>query len=603
MARRYLFCFLLFFILLFGCSPTQSPPAKTPQATSIPQLGGEPGQLATRRSPEDIRQEIPALATYEAQFETALSLDPPVLRLDDELRSEAERIAQDLALQHPKFIEYTRRRPTGVPLRNEIMSVRPALPGDLTAEATAQCARDNCYRVELYHYASNITTVAVVDVAAPQVLTVEHLSNTQPEINQRLADLAAEIAVNAPEVIEALGLEPDFEAATMPNVKTALNGSRCERSRHLCVAPTFLVGERALWAIVDLTEGRLVGTRWTNLGRTSAPALVTERTLQNEYVMENFCEKTLSLSRDGWDLDYVLTGSDGLQVSNVRFNNQPVLDSAKLVDWHVSYSREEGFGYSDAVGCPMFSSASVVAFDGPVVEDIKQDDQVVGFALIQDFRSAIWPMPCNYRYENRYEFYIDGRFRVVAGNYGRGCGNDGTYRPVMRIQPATVEQGNNSFAEWDGQNWVEWTTEQWQLQTPATPYTPEGFQFKVARADSTGYYIEPGRGQFRAEDRGDNAYTFVTVNHSDQNEGETDMVTIGPCCNTDFRQGPEKFLEPAESLAGQPFVLWYVPQLINDDTPDEEYCWADTVIENGKPVVKTWPCFAGPMFVPFSDEP
>ena len=46
----------------------------------------------------------------------------------------------------------------------------------------------------------------------------------------------------------------------------------------------------------------------------------------------------------------------------MRFGGRPVLESAKLVDWHVSYSESDGFGYSDAVGCPVFSAAAAFSF-------------------------------------------------------------------------------------------------------------------------------------------------------------------------------------------------------------------------------------------------
>jgi hypothetical protein len=41
-----------------------------------------------------------------------------------------------------------------------------------------------------------------------------------------------------------------------------------------------------------------------------------------------------------------------------------------------------------------------------------------------------------------------------------------------------------------------------------------------------------------------------------------------------------------------------VPQLKNDDRVGKEYCWAESVLVNGVFVAKTYPCLAGPMFVP-----
>ena len=77
------------------------------------------------------------------------------------------------------------------------------------------------------------------------------------------------------------------------------------------------------------------------------------------------------------------------------------------------------------------------------------------------------------------------------------------------------------------------------------------------------------------------------------------MVTIGPCCNTDYHQGPEKFIEPApDNIQNKKLVVWYVAQLKNDNTKGSEYCWAESVLENGVYVTKSYPGFCGPMFIP-----
>jgi hypothetical protein len=114
-----------------------------------------------------------------------------------------------------------------------------------------------------------------------------------------------------------------------------------------------------------------------------------------------------------------------------------------------------------------------------------------------------------------------------------------------------------------------------------------------------GYAIEPGRGQFGDGGRGDFAFTFVTRRHADRDEGESDLITIGPCCNTDYQQGPEKFIDATpEPIANAPITLWYVMQLKNDDTPGREYCWARYDLVDGVYEPVSWPCYAGPMFHP-----
>lgn len=504
-------------------------------------------------------------------------------------------LAQQVALADSLFTKYVWEKNTRKPLWNEIFGVYPARPGDL--RKGMKFLPGTMMRVEMYNYALNLTTIGLVDVFSHRLLSVDHFPQTQPDIPARLKRLAVQIAVNAPEVEKALGFKPSLEMPVMANTKTALNRTKCERSRHLCVAPTFVKGNRALWAIVDLTDHKLVGLRWTNVGKDADQMVVTERKIQNENLADCYCEQVNTVQQNNWKLDYVLTASDGLMVSNVSYKSTPVLNSAKLVDWHVSYSGTEGFGYSDAVGCPIFSQSAVVATDPPKIAEIVEGDSTVGFMLEQKFFSELWPVACNYSYSQRFFFYNDGRFRVVCASLGRGCGNNGVYRPVFRISFAGNQQ---SFYEWGNATWNQWKKEQWQLQQPATAYTGEGYQYKLETGAGKGYCIEPGRGQFKDSGRGDNAYLYVTKNHLDKDEGEADLVTIGPCCNNNYQQGPEKFIEPSpENIANTDLVLWYVPQMRNDDTPGSKYCWAETYYEKGVYKVRTYPCFAGPMFVPY----
>jgi len=526
--------------------------------------------------------------------DSVLNLSMPIKFFIDRL-DEKIAVAQQVAIADTFFTRYIFDKATGKPLWNEIFGVYPARPGDIRKGMTVLPGM--AMRVEMYNYAYNLTTVAVVDIFSQKILSVDHFPQTQPDLPPSLIKLAVQIAVDAPEVTKALGFKPSASLPVMASTKTALNRTRCERSQHLCVAPTFVQGNRALWAIVDLTDFRVVGLRWTNTSKELEQPVVTERKIQNENIADCYCNKVNTLSQKGWEMDYLLTSSDGLMISNVKYKNQQVINSAKLVDWHVSYSGTDGFGYSDAVGCPIFSEAAVVATEPPQVADIIEADTVAGFMLEQKFFSELWPGPCNYSYSQRYFFYTDGRFRMSCASIGRGCGNNGTYRPVFRIGFS----GNNQlFAEWNKDEWKVWDKEGWKLQDATTAYTKERYQYKLNTSPNGGYFIEPGRGQFGDGGRGDNAYVYVTKNHLDKNEGQNDLVTIGPCCNTDYQQGPEKFMIPIkENIRNTDLILWYVPQLKNDDTPSSKYCWAETYYENGQYKVKTYPCFAGPLFVPF----
>jgi hypothetical protein len=589
---RILICVIL---ALAACqSSPQSTSTPTSNSGNLPTLAPtpeDPGVLAPRGTP-DLAQ-LPLLEAYLERVQTALQQPVPILTLEEGL-DETQQLAQSLAVNDSRFQTYIRDPETGAPLRSEIFGVYPMRPSDITDEI-AGCRSATCYRVEMYNYALNFYLAAAVDTDAQTVLGVSGYANSQPDIPNSLTEIALEIAIHSPQVIQALGYTPQTGDALMANTKTALNDTVCERSRHLCVAPTFVAGEQALWAIVDLTDGRVVGVRWTEVGSTMP---LTEKSLQNESMMRLYCQRNNTLIRDEWRMDYILTSSDGLRISDVRYQGKTIFESVKLVDWHVNYSESDGFGYSDAIGCPVFSQAAVIAVGPPRVEDIVVGGAVTGFALVQEFWSEQWPLPCNYYYEQRYEFYNDGRFRPVAMNVGRGCGDDGTYRPVTRI---ALADSDYTFSQWNGTAWEDWQTEGWRLTADVTP-DAEGSSFRLTQAGA-GYSIMPSTGQFGDGGRGDNAYIYVTRRDAARDEGDSDMPTIGSCCNTDYQQGPEKFIDPTpEAITDSGLVIWYVAQLDNDGGQGSEYCWAESVLENGIYVPREYPCASGPMFVPIHTD-
>lgn len=526
------------------------------------------------------------------EIDQALRSSQPVLLLKQSSSEQQE--AEQLALGSGDFLKNSKEKNTGKVFRCEIFNVYPARPQEIP-QAFQQ---GKVYRVEMYNYALNLTTVALVDLTTKKVIEVNTLKASQPDIPSYLKDLAIQFAIHHPEVIKALGYKPGEEDALMANTKTALNNTKCERSMHLCVAPTFTKGDKALWAIVDLTDLKLVGIRWTNTGPEQHGRAVTEKRLKFDKIMECYCKAMSTLEKGDWKLNYVITTSDGLRISEVKYHDVLVLNNAKVVDWHVSYSHTDGFGYSDAVGCPEYSQAAVVAVSEPRVSDIVENGSVIGFALEQNFTSEQWPLPCNYNYLQRYEFYKDGRFRSAAASLGRGCGNNGTYRPVMRF---SFPSDHNTFKEWDGTKWLPWLKEQWKLQSPQAAAFENRFEYCITDKSGKGFYIESGKGQFHDGGRGDHPFVYVTKMHPERDEGEKDLVTIGPCCNTDYQQGPEKFIDAEpENIESNNIVLWYVCQMKNDDTKGSEYCWSESYLDHGVYKTHVYPCLAGPMFVPIN---
>jgi|GEM_PF-681306 len=495
--------------------------------------------------------------------------------------------AQELALADPRVQAYTAGH------RSEVFGVRQVLAHGYTDQAAA-CAAADCRQVEIYNFDENAAVKALVNLDTGSVLDVLFTPGEHPGINKRLADRALDIAVNAPEVIEALGYRPT-NSTTAP-VPGDLAGTSCDGT-HLCVAPTFRVADRILWAVVDLTDDTLAGSGWTNPLPEDGDAV--------PFIPEG-CPTPGAVDRDGWTLAYGVTGHDGLEVANAAFNGVDVFSSIKTVEWHVHYVGD--WGFRDSTGCSGGGGGYPIYPYGPthVFDLLDNQNNVIGFEVVQDFRMGNWGNGCNYRYDQRIQFFTDGRFRTVHGAYGRGCAIDGTYRPVTRINIAVNGEEDDNFAYYDGANWVELATEDFRLpyfdpQFPGNgPHelTPENVSWRVTDANGGGYYLEQDLGQFPQDPTGRGAAPFVYATLHHPNEGDTDLGGIGPCCNGDHQQGPELFIN-GESIANENLVLWYVPQMVTDVTPDDYYCW--TV--SGQPNPETYPCFAGPMFHPISSEP
>jgi len=571
-----------------------------------------------------VYRHVPEVQSYLEDLKKLIAKGEGIMPLGDNELDDTAIQVQRLLLRNSEFLNDTKQGEKV--LHNDMMRILPAIVSSLDEKSQKVCQAHRCYQAEKYNFVTNTTTRAIVDSDAMKVLFIERYPGMQPDISLRLTRIAQAIALHAPEVKEALGFTPAKKDITMANVRGTMKESPCENTEHLCVAPTFTdhQKEQALWAVVDLTELRLAAAKWAGLGKTTTPACISERSLQNRYIMKNFCQKDSLLEKNGWKITYRLTGSDGLEIRNVTFHGQPVLRSAKIVDWHVSYQQKGGerldtstetyiegrrvefvrgedgnflFGYNDAMGCPLFSTSVVLAFNGPQVRTLPQGD---GFMLTQDFRNPKWPMACNYRYENRFEFYDDGSFRVVGVNKGRGCGDNAIYRPVMRIDMALADRENFYSYEDD---WRLWQKEGMQKVGRGIPTPTHRYPYKIISATDAekGYYIEANHGQFGDNSRGDHATLFATK--FKVQEGDRDLLTLGSCCDLQ-KDGVEQYLDSNESIVEENIVLWYVPRIRNDARAGHEYCWADTTIgEDGNLKVEIWPCTVGPKFIPITKAP
>lgn len=497
-------------------------------------------------------------------------------------------LAQDLALSDTRVQSYTLGK------RAEVFAVFDI--GSNYTQSSNACAATRCYQVNIYNFDEGAVIAAIVAVESRQVLDVLHHPEQHAYLNQEMADQAIQIIHNSPLVEQTLGYQPSLEDI-MP-MDSSLQGTECG-SAHPCAAATFQLGDgRIMWAHVDLTTQQLAGIDWT----FSPPD--TEVYTTPKEMMACPPPPDGSVARDGWSVNYgAMTGSDGFQVFNVTYDGQPVITRIKLLQWHADYGNT---GFQDSTGCTSGGGFLITPYGTPAITDIlNNQSQVIGFNIKQDFRMSNWGNSCNYRYEQHYQFYTDGRFRVVTGAFGKGCGNNAMYRPVVRIDLAIDGDNNDSFSMWEGTGWSDMATEFYRTPYPSSqlpggngPYefTPEGY---IARTFDTvtgnGYYIEPDRGQFSNAGRGDEPFLYVTAYKV--TEGGNDTSVIGTCCNDDHQQGPHSYVN-SESIADTNIVIWYIPQMLTDVTPGNYYCWT----LQGEPNPLTYPCWSGPMFVPYSSN-
>ena len=502
------------------------------------------------------------------------------LPLPDDLTAK-QQLAQDLTLSNADVQRYTFGR------RSEVFGIHQVLADQYT-KASAVCATADCRQVEIYNFDDNATITAIVNIESQKVLDVLHLPHMHPGINKRLNDLALEVALNAPEVVDILGFIPDV--ADMAPVEANLLGSSCNNG-HLCAGPTFELGDRVLWAIVDLTDEKLAGIEWTNIDPTGS----------STHFAPDGCPPSGAVDRNGWTMDYAVTGSDALRVYNIAYNGVEVATSIKTVEWHADYGSN---GYVDSTGCSPSGGFPIYPYGSTEVLDLlDSNNTVIGFEIVQDFRMSNWGNSCNYRYEQRMRFYADGRFRPVSAAYGKGCGTNALYRPLTRIDVAIGGDANDSFARWDGGQWADVTTETYLVPYSEAGHGPHqidtnGFSWQIRDSVAgKGYYLEQDVGQYDGvKGRGDDPFIYAVLHHD--NEGDTDLGALGSCCNNDHQQGPHNFLN-GESIQDANLVIWYVPQSDTDAVGPDYYCWT----LQGEPHPDTYPCYSGPMFVPFTEAP
>ncbi|MGB3007255.1 MAG: hypothetical protein WBC06_12140, partial [Chitinophagaceae bacterium] len=126
----------------------------------------------------------PFVASRVEAIKAALQQPLPVLLCGDSL-NENQKEAQRLALQDTVFMQFVREIGSNKPMRSEIFGVYPARQSDMGFVKTAFSLPD-CYRVEMYNYAINLSSTAIVDVKQQKVLSSTYQEQAQPDIPKHL---------------------------------------------------------------------------------------------------------------------------------------------------------------------------------------------------------------------------------------------------------------------------------------------------------------------------------------------------------------------------------------------------------------------------------
>ena len=99
------------------------------------------------------------VANNVLQIKAAMAATIPILLCGDSL-NEQQKVAQQIAISDPTFTQFIKNKDNNNPYRNEIFAVYPARASDMGNIKNATQA--NCYKVEMYNYTLNLTSIGIV---------------------------------------------------------------------------------------------------------------------------------------------------------------------------------------------------------------------------------------------------------------------------------------------------------------------------------------------------------------------------------------------------------------------------------------------------------
>ncbi|MGH2647626.1 MAG: hypothetical protein ACRDE8_08670, partial [Ginsengibacter sp.] len=159
----FIFFFLIEFIL---CGCNNSSTSKSGQLNDSAYAAG--AVLVN----DTTQLNIAAIKERNERIKTALSQNTPILLLEN--LDNARALTQIIAVNDARFTYYLYDTASKKPYLNEIFNIYNARPQEVPQGYNAA----NVYRIEMYNYPLNLTTVGLVDLSTQKVISVNNYPQT-----------------------------------------------------------------------------------------------------------------------------------------------------------------------------------------------------------------------------------------------------------------------------------------------------------------------------------------------------------------------------------------------------------------------------------------
>jgi hypothetical protein len=153
--------------------------------------------------------------------------------------------------------------------------------------------------------------------------------------------------------------------------------------------------------------------------------------------------------------------------------------------------------------------------------------------LQQEFWGEQWPLPCSYFYVQRFEFLQ--RWTLPRGGWKHRTRLRDERDVPTRASPRSRRGKLFRLLRRLGLGKLVHRRLAVDSPIPNRQTRATNIASKIPRAQA--FTSNPIADNSATSGHGDNAFIYVTLDHPDRDEGDSDMITIGPCCNRELRTG------------------------------------------------------------------